>query len=101
MQRNGTRRSIERTRYGETRRVDYEPALTTEIASEHRAIGIESRLEGGDGKKGTAEAGAHVAVTLEAHDKHTSPGSSGLKIPSSASIRLGRCCCGQRNGPNR
>ena len=60
-------------------------------------ISIESGLEGGEGNKGAAEAGAQVDVTLEAHDEHT----SGLKIPSPASIRVGRCCCGQRSGPNR
>ena len=51
MQRNGTRRS--------------------KRGAEHRAICIESRLEGGEVNKGVAEAGAHVAVSLEAGDNHT------------------------------
>ena len=64
-------------------------------------ISIESGLEGGEGNKGAAEAGAQVDVTLEAHDEHTSLEASGLEIPSPPSLRVGRCCCGQRSGPNR
>ena len=37
-------------------------------------ISIESGLEGGEGNKGAAEAGAHVGVTLEARRTHR-PGS--------------------------
>jgi hypothetical protein len=66
----------------------FDASLNPQRVLRQEGKGSKADLEGGD---------AHVGATFEAHDEHT----SGLKIPSPVSIRVERCCCGQRNGPNR